>query len=139
MGGLTVRGVNHVSINARDLERSASFYVDVLGFRRLETVPLDGFSITYFQIPGGARLELFDYGGGSRAAPREESDVGLRHLAFTVPDVRAAEKQLRDKGVPIVLPCTDLKELGARVLLFTDPSGVTLEFCEPLTTKESFE
>ncbi len=134
MGGLAVRGVNHVSINARNLDASASFYKEVMGFRRLETVPMDGgaFTITYFEIPGGGRMELFDYHGASREGAREESEVGLRHLAFTVADVRAAEKMLREKGVPIVLPATDLPQLGARVVLFADPSGVTLELCESL-------
>ncbi len=132
---MTVRGIDHVSINVRNLEASARFYADVLGFRRLQTVAMDGgFSITYFGIPGGGRMELFDYHGGSREAPREESEVGLRHLAFTVEDVAGAEKLLRGKNVPIVLPTTDIPALGARVLLFLDPNGVTLEFCQPITT-----
>jgi lactoylglutathione lyase len=130
---MRVRGINHVSINVRDLEASARFYADVLGFRRLETVAMDGgFSITCFEIPGGGRMELFDYHGGSRESPREESGVGLRHLAFTVDDVAGAEKLLRARDVPIVLPTTDIPALGARVLLFLDPNGVTLEFCEAL-------
>jgi lactoylglutathione lyase len=132
---MTVRGIDHVSINVRNLEASARFYADVLGFRRLETVAMDGgFSITYFGIPGGGRMELFDHHGGSRESPREESEVGLRHLAFTVDDVAAAEKLLRSKDVPIVLPTTDIPALGARVVLFLDPNGVTLEFCQPIET-----
>ena len=130
-----VRGIDHVSINVRNREASATFYAGVLGFRRLQTVPMDGgFSITYFEIPGGGRMELFDYAGKSRDAAREESEVGLRHLAFTVDDVAAAEKMLRGNGVTIVLPTTDLPSLGARVLLFLDPNGVTLEFCQPITS-----
>jgi catechol 2,3-dioxygenase-like lactoylglutathione lyase family enzyme len=130
---MRVQGINHVSINVRDLETSARFYTDVLGFRRLETVAMEGgFSITYFEIPGGGRMELFDYRGGSRESPREESEVGLRHLAFTVDDVAGAEKQLRARGVTIVLPATDIPALGTRVVLFLDPNGVTLEFCEAL-------
>jgi catechol 2,3-dioxygenase-like lactoylglutathione lyase family enzyme len=130
---MRVQGINHVSINVRDLEVSARFYAEVLGFRRLETVAMDGgFSITYFEIPGGGRMELFDHSGGSRESHREESEVGLRHLAFTVEDVVGAEKLLRARDVPIVLPTTEVPALGARVLLFLDPNGVTLEFCEAL-------
>ena len=128
---MKVRGIDHVSINVRDLEASARFYTEVLGFRRLETVAMGGgFSITYFGIPGGGRLELFDYHGASRQTPREESEVGLRHLAFTVDDVAGVERLLRARDVPIVLPTTDIPALGARVLLFLDPNGVTLEFCQ---------
>jgi len=131
---MQVQGINHISINTRNFEASASFYEDVLGFRRLQTVPMDGgkFAITYFEIPGGGRMELFDYGGKNPDAAHGETDAGLRHMAFTVDDVKAAEKMLRDKGVPIVLPATDLSMLGARVVLFLDPSGVTLEFCEKI-------
>jgi catechol 2,3-dioxygenase-like lactoylglutathione lyase family enzyme len=124
------------------MDASAAFYGGVLGLRRLQTVPMDGgpnppstsarFSITYFEIPGGSRLELFDYGGKNRDVPREESDAGLRHLAFAVDDVAGAEKTLREKGVTIVLPTTDIPSLGARVLLFLDPNGVTLEFCQEM-------
>ena len=132
---MKVRGIDHVSINVRDMEASAKFYAGVLGFRRLQTVPMDGgFSITYFEIPGGGRMELFDYAGANRAVRREESEVGLRHLAFSVDDVAAAEKMLRGKGVTIVLPATDLPTLGAKVLLFLDPNGVTLEFCQPIAS-----
>jgi lactoylglutathione lyase len=133
---MKVRGIDHVSINVRDIEASARFYAGVLGFRRLQTVPMDGwFSITYFEIPGGGRMELFDYAGKSHAVQREESDEGLRHLAFSVDDVAAAEKMLREKGVTIVLPATDIPSLGAKVLLFLDPNGVTLEFCQTITSK----
>jgi catechol 2,3-dioxygenase-like lactoylglutathione lyase family enzyme len=132
---MKVRGIDHVSINVRDAEASARFYTEVLGFRRLQTVPMDGrFSITYFEIPGGGRMELFDYAGKNRDGVREESDVGLRHLAFSVDDVAAAERMLRGKGVTIVLPTTDIPSLGAKVLLFLDPNGVTLEFCQPITS-----
>jgi catechol 2,3-dioxygenase-like lactoylglutathione lyase family enzyme len=90
------------------------------------------FSITYFEIPGGARLELCDHGGKNRDVPREESDTGLRYFAFAIDDVAAAERMLREKGVTIVLPATDIAPLGARVFLFLDPNGVTLEFCQEM-------
>ena len=134
-GRMKVRGVDHVSINVKDMGASEAFYGGILGMRRLQTVPMEGnprFSITYFEIPGGGRLELFDYGGKNRAVPREESDAGLRHLAFAVDDVAAAEKTLREKGVTIVLPTTDIPSLGTRVLLFLDPNGVTLELCQEM-------
>jgi hypothetical protein len=34
--------------------------------------------------------------------------------------------------VTIVLPTTDILSLGARVLLFLDPNGVTLELCQEM-------
>jgi catechol 2,3-dioxygenase-like lactoylglutathione lyase family enzyme len=49
-----------------------------------------------------------------------------------VQDVAEHERLLRDAGVEITLPTCDLPNLGARVVLFLDPNGITLEFCEKL-------
>jgi catechol 2,3-dioxygenase-like lactoylglutathione lyase family enzyme len=129
---MRIKGIEHVSLNVSDMAASLAFYSGTLGLEREETVPEDGFDITYFRLPDGRRLELFDYKGSSPAAARGESEVGLRHLAFEVDDVAGAERELRSKGVRITLPTVDLPELGARVLLFLDPNGVTLEFCQRL-------
>jgi glyoxylase I family protein len=125
-------GIDHVSINTIDFAQTCDFYGRILGFQQLQTVGCGEFEITYFALPGGARLELFDYHGKNPSASRPEDEAGLRHLAFRVADVDAGEKHLRDAGVPISLPATDLPDLGVRVLLFLDPNGVTLEFCQPL-------
>src|SRR6187455_2439899 len=38
LGGMRVSGrINHVSVNARDLEESVDFYVDLLGAERIAT------------------------------------------------------------------------------------------------------
>ncbi len=97
-----------------------------------QTVDCGDFDITYFELPGNSRLELFDYHGKNQSQARSESEVGLRHLAFQVEDVAAHEAALRAEGVEISLPTCDLPNLGVRVMLFLDPNGVTLEFCEEL-------
>ena len=63
---------------------------------------------------------------------RADSDSGLRHIAFQVEDVAAHEQLLKAEGVEITLSTCDLPNLGARVLLFLDPNGVTIEFCEKI-------
>jgi glyoxylase I family protein len=129
---LKIEKIDHVSINVTDIKKSLDFYSRVLGLKQQQTVDCGDFDITYFALPDGSRLELFDYHGRNRNNPREESEVGLRHIAFQVRDVAAHEKLLRAEGVEITLSTCDLPNLGARVLLFLDPNGVTLEFCEKL-------
>jgi len=129
---LKISKIDHVSINVIDIHQTLDFYGRILGLKRLETVDCGEFEITYFALPDGSRLELFDYHGKNQANSREESEVGLRHIAFQVEDVAEHEKHLRAAGVEITLPTCDLPNLGARVLLFLDPNGVTLEFCEKL-------
>ena len=129
---LKIQSIEHISINVVDFEKSRDFYGRILGFKQLQTVDCGEFEITYFALPNGARLELFDYHGKSASQPREESEVGLRHLAFQVEDVAVHEKMLIAEGVKITLSTCDLPNLNARVLLFLDPNGVTLEFCEKI-------
>jgi glyoxylase I family protein len=129
---LKINKIDHVSINVTDIRQSLDFYGRILGLTQLQTVDCGDFDITYFALPDGSRLELFDYHGTNKITTRPESEVGLRHLAFLVDDVAAHEEQLRRNGVEITLPTCDLPALGARVMLFLDPNGVTLEFCEKL-------
>ena len=129
---MEIQRIEHVSINTLDFERSIDFYGRILGFTQRQTVDCGDFNITYFEIPGGERLELFDYHGRNPVVNHPESATGLRHLAFAVRDVNVQEQQLREAGVEITLPATDLPDLGVRVLLALDPNGVTLEFCEAL-------
>jgi len=129
---LDILRIDHVSINTKDFEKSRDFYGRILGFQEMQTVDCGPFNITYFALAGGARLEVFDYHGQNSRIPRPESEAGLRHLAFRVVDVDDCEKRLLAAGVEITLPPTDLPDLGVRVLLFLDPNGVTLEFCQPL-------
>jgi len=129
---LKIKKINHVSINLRDVVKSQDFYGRVLGLTQQETVDCGDFDIIYCGLPDGSRLELFDYHGKNNGETREESEVGLRHLAFEVEDVAAHEAYLRSEGVEITLPTCDLPNLNARVMLFLDPNGVTLEMCEKL-------
>lgn len=129
---MKITGIEHFSINVRDMRKSVDFYTRIMGLKYLEVVDCGDFDIHYFALPGGARLELFDYRGQSKVQPRDESEVGLRHVAFQVEDVAAHEKILKEAGVEITLPTCDLPNLHARVCLFLDPNGVTLEFCEKL-------
>jgi glyoxylase I family protein len=132
---LNIGPIEHVAINCTDLERSLDFYGRILGFEALECVDCGDFDIRYFALPAGGRLELFDYHARNANPPRQESDAGLRHLAFQVADVAAHEELLKAAGVEITLSTCDLPNLGARVLLFLDPNGVTIEFCEKLSEK----
>jgi len=129
---LKIANIDHIAINCIDLKKSLDFYGRILGLKQLQTVDCGDFDIIYFALPNGSRLELFDYRSKNRIVSREEDDSGLRHVAFQVEDVAAHEKLLQAEGVEITLSTCDLPSLEARVLLFLDPNGVTLEFCEKL-------
>ena len=130
---MKIGNIDHIAVNCSDIRKSLDFYGRILGFKQLQTVDCGDFDIIYFALPNGARLELFDYHGENQSPSHQESDGGLRHMAFQVEDVPAHEKLLKAEGVEITLSTCDLPNLGARVLLFLDPNGVTIEFCEKLS------
>jgi catechol 2,3-dioxygenase-like lactoylglutathione lyase family enzyme len=82
--GMKLGKIEHVAINTLDFEKSAKFYEEILGLKRLNTVDCGEFAITCFELPGAARLELFDYRGktgtfrGMRATPAS----GIWHLPW---------------------------------------------------------
>jgi len=133
---LNIRNIDHIAINCTDLQSSLDFYERILGFKQLQVVNCGDFDILYFALPNGSRLELFNYHGQHQKILRKDEDSGLRHVAFQVEDVAAHEQLLRAEGVQITLSTCDLPNLGARVLLFLDPNGVTIEFCEKLSSSE---
>jgi catechol 2,3-dioxygenase-like lactoylglutathione lyase family enzyme len=78
--------INHVSINARDLEESVEFYVDLLGAERIPT-PNFGLAVQWLAL-GDTQLHLFE---------RDLTPTSHHHLGITVPDLepvyRVAERR----------------------------------------------
>ena len=78
--------INHVSVNARNLEESIGFYADLLGAQRIAT-PNFGLPVQWLGL-GTTQLHLFE---------RELTPTSHHHLGITVDDVapvyRAAERR----------------------------------------------
>ena len=78
--------INHVSVNARDLQESVDFYVDLLGAEPL-TTPNFGLPVQWLAL-GRTQLHLFE---------RELQPTSHHHFGITVDDLepvfRAAERR----------------------------------------------
>lgn len=101
---IRVRGIDHVTIVVRDLDRSRAFYRDLLGMQEI-TRPDFGFPGYWFQA-GNTQVHLIlDHDGCSAPGggiDPERVGVGLaQHFAFEVEDARAAAKILESAGVRI--------------------------------------
>lgn len=139
---MTHRGFFHIGLSTLDLEKTRAFYEGTLGFK---PVVVDRITI---KEGGWLRHVFFDVGGGQLIAflePHEvpgvpaEYDAGINrglgvpagfyHFAFEAGSPAAlGEKrdQLRSKGVKV----TDIVDHGwARSIYFTDPNGLSLEYC----------
>ncbi len=130
---MDIRGIDHIAINTLDYGATIHLYRDILGFKELNTVEKGDFCSTYLAVPGGARLEIFDNRGKTIPVAYDELQSGVRHIAFRVKDVKKHEELLRGHGIDMLLSCTELPEFDARVILFYDPNGIVVEFCEKLS------
>jgi catechol 2,3-dioxygenase-like lactoylglutathione lyase family enzyme len=111
-------GVHHVSLNVRDVDEAARFYVERLGLARREDRPDFGFP--------GAWLDA-----GSQQVHLIEADPPAtlgQHFAIQVADLDAAIAELRGQGVDV----SDASPVGTgRQAFLNDPSGNGVELHEP--------
>lgn len=140
--------VNHIGIAVSDRDRAQAFYVDCLGFTYLGSLaPEDGSTGRLLQVEdphlvarylqsGSVVLELlqFDAGRSGRPNEREFLDLGLTHLSFTVPDVRATLDQVRAHGGTVLEDTAIVRKIGDEdvivAIVVVDPDGQRLELLQ---------
>jgi methylmalonyl-CoA/ethylmalonyl-CoA epimerase len=86
--GIGITHLGQIAINAKDVERAAAFYHDVLGLKLLFKAPP---GLAFFDC-GGVRLML-------SGASKPEFDHPSSVLYFAVPDIQAAYGKLKADGV----------------------------------------
>ncbi|MEA3055671.1 MAG: hypothetical protein QOD30_1103 [Actinomycetota bacterium] len=123
-----INRLNHAVLYVRDAERSARFYEENLGFRRIDA---------YGSIPNGAFLRaagstndhdlaLFGIGDTAADSPAGRTTVGLYHLAWevdTLADLAAFSEKLSAAGA--LVGATD--HGTTRALYAKDPDGIEFE------------
>ncbi|WP_337013068.1 VOC family protein [Pantoea sp. AS142] len=124
---LQLSAIHHIAIIASDYQRSKAFYCDVLGFRLMSEVYREARDSWKGDLALQDRytIELFSFPEPPARVSHPEA-CGLRHLAFTVPDVAAAVATLADKGV-ICEPIRIDALTGKYCTFFADPDGLPLE------------
>jgi catechol-2,3-dioxygenase len=110
---MEVRELGHLVLYVHDIERSASFYRDVLGWRQVGGFGVDGSHlasapIAVFSAPGGRthhELLLIEVGPDAAEQPAGRR-VGLYHFGLKIGDDDAALvealERLREAGTPVV-------------------------------------
>ncbi len=143
--------VDHVNIVVADMERSLTFYRDLLGMQVtfeadltgewIETVAgLPGVSArcVFCEPPGGGtRFELLQYHTPhGRTLPENAvaNTLGLRHFALAVADLDSLYSRLTAAGVPFVSgPVTvpfSVAGVRKRLCYLRDPDGALVEIAE---------
>jgi glyoxylase I family protein len=112
--------VHHVSINVRDADEAARFYIDRLGLVRREDRPDFGFGGSWLDA-GNQQVHLIE------AEP--PAAIG-QHFALQVDDLDDAIAELRAQGVTV----SDASPVGTgRQAFLSDPSGNGIELHEAAT------
>jgi lactoylglutathione lyase len=112
--------LNHVAIRVRDVDKSSSFYRDVL---RLQQIPRPAFDFPGAWFRLGAAQELHIIGGDKVALSVPQSRGN--HFALRVDDFQLWQQHLEPFGVIFRGPVK--RPDGALQLFIADPDGHAIE------------
>jgi catechol 2,3-dioxygenase-like lactoylglutathione lyase family enzyme len=138
--------VSHIGICVSDWKQSLRFYSDVLGFRHVYELELEGepastllqlddiaFRAIYLERDG-VRIELLHYahpGHTAAPAPRPLNQLGLTHLSLRVDDLDAFLVELEAADVEIHRHThVDNPEMKASAIFIADPDGTLIELVQ---------
>ena len=124
-GMFDLEGIDHVALAVSDIEHSAAWFIEVLGFERLYEGMWGGVPI--FIGKGKTALALFprrprDDSDGSQ---RERNDVDMLHLAIRADRANflAAQQDLKKRGVDFQFQDHEI----SHSIYFRSPDGHQLE------------
>jgi catechol 2,3-dioxygenase-like lactoylglutathione lyase family enzyme len=148
---------DHTGITVSNLERSLTFWRDVLGLELSHTAHQTGemaseitgvaaaeIKLAVVKAPGGHKIELLEY----LAPPQRKAGVDLRpcdvgsvHVALVVDDLDAILNAINASGWKAAGKPQTLQSgpnAGKRVVYVRDPDGTTIEFMQqPKSSRES--
>jgi len=113
-----IRRLWDVTLTVSDLKEGTRFYGEILGLeKKYEFRDYAGFDC------GGVELGLKTW--GEREEPRQGEPV----LNFLVDDIEKTHQGLQERGVQFIQGPKDA-QWGARIALFLDPDGHTLQLTQ---------
>ncbi len=147
-------GLHHAAITVKDMERSLTFYRDILGLKVFVDTVVSGPDIDQSVMESGAEIRMVMLGDRTRAGSLEllewsspacrvrTSDklkyplTGLVEICLEVPDLDELEQQLKRKGLnfrypPFVLDVPQARQ-KMKITHLTDPDGVPVELIQTI-------
>lgn len=154
---IRTRGINHIALVCKDMQRTVDFYTNVLGMPLVKTVELPQGSGQhfFFDCGGGATIAFFNFPDAPDAVVGLSQAEGLpdraslltsigsmNHLAFMVEpgEIEAFRQRLIEHGLDVtdvwnhddsewgLARSADDPGVFVRSVYFRDPDGILLEF-----------
>lgn len=144
-----VMAVESIGMTVSDMDRSVAFYSDMLAFKPISDVEVDGpeydqlwgifgvrARVVRMQL-GKQQLELIEFLSPPDVrpipVPSYSHDLWFQHVAIVVRDMEEAWAQLRKHHVrqisprPQTIPVSNIAAAGIKAIKFRDPDGHNLE------------
>lgn len=119
------KGLDHVAIAVKDLDKAIAHYRDVLGLElsEIEEVPEQQVRTAIFGH-GTGRVELICPTSPDTGVAKflEKRGEGMHHICIEVDDIEATMAALREKGAPL-LDQTPKPGAGGAKVAFVHPKG----------------
>lgn len=127
---MELNSIHHVAIICSDYTQSKHFYTEILGLNILaEHFRADRQSYKLDLLLNNQYvIELFSFPNPPPRVSRPEA-AGLRHLAFSVSNLKSAIQHLNAHGIQTEPVRTD-EYTGKQFTFFADPDGLPLELYE---------
>lgn len=120
---MQLEGIDHVALSVRDVERSAQWYIDLLGFERRYEGMWGG--IPTFIGKGVTAIALFPPRNQALEMAPPRSNIQMLHLAFRADrkNFLAAQDELQRRGIKFHFSDHEI----SHSIYFHDPDGHQLE------------
>ena len=119
---MDLEGIDHIALSVRDVQKSAQWYIEVLGFeRQYEGV----WEVPTFVGKGNTGVALFPANSGAKPANTSRSTIGMLHFAMRADreNFLAAQRELECRGIKFEFSDHQI----SHSIYFNDPDGHNLE------------
>lgn len=141
-----IKNIRHTGIVVEDLNRSLSFYRDLLEFQISKQMDesgnfinsilkLEDVKVTTIKMeaPDGQLIELLKFHSHQKKGnPKGICDIGITHIAFTVEDIEQVHKRLVQSGITFLSTPQSSPDEYAKVAFCRAPEGTFIELVEEL-------
>lgn len=122
-----IKGLDHIGIAVKNLDEALEIYEGILGLEVENVCTFEEQKVKIaFLLAGETRIELLEPLNNEGPVARfiEKRGEGMHHLAFSVADIEAALKTIKEKGIALV---DETPRIGAE--------GFKIAFLHPRSTK----